>query len=116
MKQKTKRIFLNQKITEIEENISRFKKYYDYDGTEYRGTKEVGNLSKQPTDEDYYIPIRTISAFDNSYIEYESKGDKDKILLVKEYLNKIRPHLSDMIYDHETERKLKVHSVNNVID
>ena len=107
---------MKKNLLELEENLSRFKKYYDYDGTEHRGTKEVGNLSKQPTDEDYYIPIRTISAFDNSYIEYESKGDKDKILSIKEYLNKIRPHLSDMIYDHETERKLKVHSVNKVID
>ena len=30
------------------------------------------------------------------------KEIKAKILSVKEYLNKIRPHLSDMINDHKT--------------
>ena len=39
-------------------------------------------------------PIRTIRVFDNknNYIEYENKGDKDKILSVKEYLNMIKPY------------------------
>ena len=30
-------------------------------------------------------------------MEYENKGDKDKNLLPKEYLDMIRPYLSDMI-------------------
>ena len=30
------------------------------------------------TDEDYYKPISTKSAFNGNYIEYESKGDKNK--------------------------------------
>ena len=30
-------------------------------------------------------------------MEYESNGDRNKILLVKEYLNKIRPYLKDII-------------------
>ena len=29
----------------------------------------------------------------NNHIEYKSNGDKNRILSVKEYLNKIKPHL-----------------------
>ena len=29
----------------------------------------------------------------NNHIEHKSNGDKNRILSVKEYLNKIRPHL-----------------------
>ena len=62
--------------------------------------KEVGNLFNQSIDENYYKPIITNSAFNSNYIEYESKGDKDKILLIKEYLDMIRPYLSNIINDH----------------
>ena len=45
-------------------------------------------------DEDYYYkPIKTMSAFNGNYIEYESKGDKDKNLSVKKCLYKIIPYL-----------------------
>ena len=33
----------------------------------------------------------------NNYIEYESKGDRNKTLLVEKYLNKTRPYLKDII-------------------
>ena len=33
----------------------------------------------------------------NSYIEYESNGDKNEALSFKEYLNEINPHLKDII-------------------
>ena len=82
MKQKTRIIFLHKKIKEIEENIhklekgfSKLKKFYNYDDTEYKGIRDVGNLFGLSVDEDYYKPIRTNSDF-NGYIEYESKGYK----------------------------------------
>ena len=60
-------------------------------------------------DEDnYYKPIKTGNAFNSNYIEYESNGDKDKSLSVKEYLNKIRPYLSNMINDLKTQSKWKI--------
>ena len=31
-------------------------------------------------DEDYYNPIKTNDAFNSNYVEYESKGDKNKTL------------------------------------
>ena len=71
------------------------------------------NLS---TDEDYYKPIRTNSSFSDNYIEYESKGDKNKTLSIKGYLNMIKPFLRDIINDHKTQGEWKVNSGNEVID
>ena len=58
--------------------------------------------------EDYYKPIIVNGAFDNNYIQYESKGDKDKILTIREYLNMIRPYLVDMINDHKNQSEWKI--------
>ena len=52
----------------------------------------------------------------DNYNEYESNGDKDKNLSAKKYLNMIRPYLSDIINDHKTPKKLRVHSSNEVFD
>ena len=37
--------------------------------------------------------------WNNNYIEYESNGDRNKNLSLKEYLNKIKPYLRDLIID-----------------
>ena len=42
-------------------------------------------------EEDYYKLVRVGDFWSNNYIEYESKGDRNKTLSVEEYLNKIRP-------------------------
>ena len=109
---------IEKNLFELEESLSRFRKYYDYDDTEYKGIRDVGNLFNQSVDKDYYKPIKPTKGFDNrnNYIEYESKGDKDKILLPEEYLNMIRPYLRDIINDHKTQEVWKVYSGNKVID
>ena len=48
-------------------------------------------------DEDYYKPIKTNGAFNENYMEYESRGDKDRNLSLEDYLNIIMPFLKDMI-------------------
>ena len=82
---------------------------------EYKGIRDIGNLFNE-FDEDYYIPIKSESAFNGNYIEYESKGDKEKNLSLKEYLYMIKPYLSDMINDHKTPMNLRVDSRNEVIN
>ena len=57
---------------------------------------------------DYYKPRKTKSAFNGNYIEYESKGDKDKNLSPKEYLGMIRPYLSNMLNNDKTRRDWKI--------
>ena len=55
-----------------------------------------------------YKPIKTKSSFNNNYIEHESKGEKNKNLSPKEYLEIIRLYLSDMINDHKAQSKWKI--------
>ena len=43
--------------------------------------------------EDYYEPTELKSTFDCSYIQYESRGDRDAKLSLAEYLDIIRPYL-----------------------
>ena len=58
--------------------------------------------------EDYYKPIRFGNAFNRNYIEYESDGDKDKNLSIKEYHGIIRPYLNDLIDKHKTQGEWKI--------
>ena len=44
------------------------------------------------------------SSFKNNYKHYESSGDKDKKLSVKQYFYKIMQYLSDLINDHKAIR------------
>ena len=60
------------------------------------------NLS---VDEDCCKPIRTYLSFNYNYIEYETKGDKNKTFSIKEYLNMIKPYLRDTINDHKTQEE-----------
>ena len=56
--------------------------------------RDIRTLFKQG---DYYKPIRVGTFRNNNYIEYENNGDSNKSLLVKEYLDKIKPYLRDII-------------------
>ena len=72
----------------------------------YWGTEEPYFLFESDGD-DYYEPIKTSNAVNSIYIEYESNSDKNKSLSIKEYLNKIRPYLTDMIKT-QGERKIEL--------
>ena len=67
-------------------------------------------------DENYYKSIITNSAFNNNYIQYESKGYKDKILTINEYLDIIKPYLSIITNDRKTQGEWKIHSGNTIIN
>ena len=60
------------------------------------------------SNEDYYEPKKIKGAFNDNYIEYESNGDQDKRLSIEEYLNMIRPYLSNTIDDHKDEWKIQL--------
>ena len=84
-------------IFELEESLSKLKKYYDYDDAEYKGIRDIKNLFNQSIDEDYCKPIKNTNDFNNknNYIKYESKRDKNENLSPKEYLDMIKPYLSE---------------------
>ena len=52
--------------------------------------------------------MRIRNAFSSNYIEYKSNGDKDKILSIKNYLDEIKPCLSNIINDHKTQGEWKI--------
>ena len=100
---------LERKLTELEENLFKTKKYYDYDDIEKRGIRNVRDLFDLSIDEDYYKPIIVRGAFNGSYIQYESKGQN---LSIKKYLNMIKPYISDIINNHKTHGSVRYHSSN----
>ena len=59
-------------------------------------------------EKDHYKPIKTDSAFNNNYIQYESIGDEDKNLSIQEYIDIIRPYLSDIINNQKTQVEWKI--------
>ena len=82
---------IEQNLIELEESLFKLNKYYDYDDIEYKGMRDVGNLFNkvafngvafnQSTDEDYYKPIKTNSAFNGNYIEYQIKEIRYKFII-----------------------------------
>ena len=60
-----------------------------------------------------YEPIIAKVAFPDNYIQCESKGDKGKNLSIKNYLDIIRPYLSDIINDHKTQGERRDHKTQS---
>ena len=98
---------MKKNLLELGENLHELKKNYDYDDIEYKGIRDVRNLFDLSIKEDYYKLIRTRSVFNGNSVEYESIGDKKKILTIKEYLDVIKPHLGDLINDYKTQDECK---------
>ena len=77
-------------------------KHGDHDDLDYSGIRELENLfGDTDNDDNYYKPVLVKTSFKDGYKYYESRGDKDKKLSVKQYLYKIMPYLSDLINDHK---------------
>ena len=62
--------------------------------------------------EDYYEAILVKSAFDGSFIQYESQGEKGKNPSIKRYLKMIKPYLSDLINNHQIHGSARYQSGN----
>ena len=82
-------------LGELDKRILRLDKYHDYDDFEYKGIKDIENLFKISTDNDYYKPKLNKSGYNKNYAQYESKGDK--ILSLKEYFNLIEKYLKELL-------------------
>ena len=74
-----------QSLAELYNKVEETKKYPDHDDLNYKGIRNIENLSDE-INEDYYKPVKTKGAFNDNYIEYESRGDKDKIYHPKNIL------------------------------
>ena len=87
-------------------NISKKHRDRDNDDPDYKRLRSIENLFNK-IDEDYYKPKKTKSAFNDNYIEYERRGNKDKNLSPEKYLDMIRPYLKDMTNSHKAPIQLK---------
>ena len=58
--------------------------------------------------DDYYKPTEVKSALDGTYVLYASNGDKDGLLYIFEYFQKIKPYLRDLIDFYNTKGEWKI--------
>ena len=49
--------------------------------------------------------MKTVSAFNSGYIQYESIGDKNKHISIKKYIDIIRSNSSDIINNNKSQRQ-----------
>ena len=99
----------------LKEDLNRLEKhqYNDNEDLDYKGIRQIENLFDK-IDEDYYKPIKTNGAFNDNYMEYESRGDKDRNLSLEDYLNIIRPFLKDMINNHKAHGEWKIQLIMRI--
>ena len=65
-------------------------------------------LFNELNEKDYYEPKEIKSAFDGSYILYESRGDNGAKLALYKYFDKIIAFLKDMINDYKSKGEWKI--------
>ena len=95
---------IDDNLLEIVNKLNKKEKYryHDRDDLDYHGIRDIENLFDADNNEDYYKPILVKSSFKENYKYYESRGDKDKKKLsIEQYLDVIKPYLSDLINDHK---------------
>ena len=111
MKQKKRKTFQVRKKKNYDDLVKLVKtldkkeeyKYHDRDDLDYYGVRDMENLFDNDNDNDdnYYKPVLVKTFFKDDYKYYESRGDKDEKLSVKQYLYKIMPYLSDLINENK---------------
>ena len=62
-----------------------------------RKIRDIRNHFEHEEKEDYCKPVRVGSFWSNNYIEYESNGDRNKTLSLKEFLDDVKPYLKNII-------------------
>ena len=104
LKEKEQEGSLTNKQKNVLKNIGRYLKKLNNDLKKLQKYQDnitygLDYLFNELNEEDYYEPKEIKSAFDGSYVLYESRGDKDNMLAIYEYFDKIKPYLKDMIDD-----------------
>ena len=87
LKEKEQNGGLRNREKRVLKNIDRYLKNFKKDleklhNYQYSITYGVDCLFNELNEEDYYKPTEVKSAFDGSYVLYESKGDKDNKLVI----------------------------------
>ena len=80
-KQKNALKSIERYLKKLNNDLKKLQKY------EHNLTYGLDYLLNEVNEEDYYKPTEVKSAFDGSYVLYESKGDKDNMLAIYEYFD-----------------------------
>ena len=91
---------INKYLKNFKNDLDKLQKY------QYNITHGIDYLFNE--EDDYYKPKEVKSAFDGSYVLYESKGDKDSKLSIDQYFDIIRHYLKDLIDDHKSKGEWKI--------
>ena len=120
LKEKEQEDSLTNKQKNVLKNVGRYLKKLNNDLNKlqkYQGNITYGldYLFNEVNEEDYYEPKEIKSAFDLSYMLYERREDKDNMLTIYEYFEKIKLYLKDMIDDYKSKGEWKIQLVMRVI-
>ena len=102
----------NKYLDELDKKILKLEKYHDYDDYEYKGKKDIKDLFKLSVDKDHYKPVLVKSGYNNSYVQYKSKGDK--ILSIQEYLALTEKYLRKLIIQYKKEGVWKIQLIAEI--
>ena len=108
-KQKNALKNIDRYFEKLNSDLRKLQKYQD------NITYGLDYLFNEVNEEDYYEPKEIRSAFVGGYTLYESRGDKDNMLAIYEYFDKIKPYLKDMINDYKSKGEWKIQLVMRVI-
>ena len=86
LKQQNARVKL---LTEVDPFEIFLKSKKENEAIKDRILRDINTLFEK--EDDYYKPVRMGNFWNNSYIEYESNGDRNKIWSVEENLIEIKP-------------------------
>ena len=93
---------IDRYLKNFKKDLDKLQKYQD------NITYGLDYLFNELNEEDYYEPKEIKSAFDGSYILYESRGNEDNMLALYEYFDKIRPYLKDMIDNYKAKGEWRI--------
>ena len=96
-------------LKKLNNDFKKLQKYQD------NITYGLDYLFNELNEEDYYEPKEIKSAFDGSYMLYESRGDRDAKLALYEYFEKIIPYLKDMINNYKSKGEWKIQITMRII-
>ena len=95
-------------MSRVKDQIMNLFKTKEYSKPEREKKQSEENVIKQK--DDYYKPTRKGNFWNNNYIEYESSDDRNKNLSSKEYLDKVKPCLRDIIINLQKFDTWKIES------
>ena len=90
-------------LVKLVRTLDKKEKYKYHDDLDYHEIRDIEKLfdNVNDNDNDYYKPTLVKSSSKKNYKYYESRSDKDKRSSVEQYLDIIKPYLSDLINENK---------------